>query len=98
MTKKKSGKSVPSQGEISLDDLLVNIQKSLSRVSSRSSTIPEDQARSIIYGDIDFSIELKIDGEGDKLFVSKDGSVNLSMSGKISADIRNDEIELKKER
>lgn len=93
MGDKKFSNSDPSQKELSLDDLLVNIQKSLSRVSSRSATVPENQARSIIYGDVDFSIELKIEGEGDKLFVKKDGSVKLSMSGKISADVRNDEIE-----
>ncbi len=93
MAEKKSNQSSPCQDAISLDDLLINIQKSLSRVSLRSAAIPESQAKSIIYGDVDFSIELKVEGEGDKLLVKKDGSVNLSMSGKISTDIRNDEVE-----
>ena len=92
MVKKKTDNSSPSKDEITLDDLLVNIQKSLSRVSMRSAAIPEDQAKSTIYGDVNFSIDLKVEGADDKLLVKKDGSVNISMSGTINADIRKDEI------
>ncbi|WP_019617198.1 hypothetical protein [Psychromonas ossibalaenae] len=92
MSNKHTSKSTKSD-DISLDDLLVNLQKSLSRVSARSGDVPDDQSRSLIYGDVDFSIELKVDGEQDKLQVRKDGAVKLSISGKISIDIRDEEIE-----
>ncbi len=93
MAEKKSNQSSPSQDAISLDDLLINIQKALSRVSQRTASVPESDAKSVIYGDVDFSIELKVEGEDDRLLVKKDGSVNLSMSGKISTDIRDDEVD-----
>jgi len=74
MTEKKRKKKVPHPPkEVTLDDLLINIQKSLSRVSNRSSEIPEDQARALIYGDVDFSIELQVEGDDDKVIVNKEG-------------------------
>lgn len=93
MNNSKNATSSQPSPEVTLDDLLVNIQKSLSRVSARSASIPEEQARSLIHGDVNFSIDLKVDGEGDKVIVRKDGQVNLSMSGRISTDIRNEEYE-----
>ena len=85
--------SKTGSNDIALDDLLVNLQKSLSRVSAKTASVPDDQARSLIYGDVDFAIELQADGEQDRVIVRKDGAFKLSLNGKMSMDIRGEEMD-----
>jgi len=71
-----------------LDDVLIALQKSLSRVSNASSLVPEGQARALISGDVDFSIELNVDCRQHALQLNRDGDIRVSMHGKITPDIR----------
>jgi len=71
-----------------LDDVLIALQKSLSRVSCASSLVPDHHARALISGDVNFSIELRVDNLGDRLLLNRDGDIKLSMNGKITPDIR----------
>ena len=72
----------------SLDNVFISLQKTLSRVSNLSSKVDEEDARALITGDVNFSIELRVDNFSDYLVTNKDGSIKLSMSGVIASDVR----------
>jgi len=71
-----------------LDDVLIALQKSLSRISNATAQVDPEHACALISSDVDFSIELQVDNEQDRLLLNKDGAIKLSMSGKITPDIR----------
>ncbi|KHT61671.1 hypothetical protein RJ45_21400 [Photobacterium gaetbulicola] len=70
-----------------LEQVLIALQKSISRVNSMSSKVPPSQARALILGDIDFDISLKCDQDGDKLRISNSGGISLNLKGIINTDM-----------
>jgi hypothetical protein len=77
----------------SLDDVLVALQKSFSRVSSRTADVGPEEARAMISGQVAFAISLKVRYEGDYLLPDDKGSLDLNLSGTLETDIRTDEEE-----
>lgn len=77
----------------SLDDVLVALQKSFSRVSTRTADVDPEMARAMISGQVAFNISLKAELEGDYLLPNDKGSLDLNLSGTLETDIRTDEDE-----
>ena len=70
-----------------VDRLLVALQKTLSRVSRDSASVPEGKARSLIVGNVDFSVDLQCElEEGEQLRMDPEGSVYLQLSGRLATD------------
>ncbi len=85
---KPSRKPGPRQSGETLDALLLALQKTLSRVNKASAKVPEGQARSLIVGDVGFSLSCKCNlTSGDKVSLDNDGLITLSLSGHINTDI-----------
>lgn len=70
-----------------LEQVLIALQKSISRVNSISNNVPPNQARALILGDIDFDLSLKCDQDGDKLRISNSGGISISLKGIINTDM-----------
>jgi len=71
-----------------LDMLLLALQKTLSRVSRDSSNINPGAARSLIAGNVAFTLSCRCDyAEGDHILLKENGGVEMSLSGKINTDI-----------
>lgn len=78
----------PSQ-KVTLEDIVICLQKSFSRVSAISAQIPKEQSRARIVGNVNFTIRLNLEpGEDDHLMFDKQGSVELQLIGQIDTDIR----------
>lgn len=94
VTRKKTAPAKPAavppadEPTPALEDILVALQKSFSRLSYRTAQAPEDAARALIVGKVDFEIVLNAEPRGDQLRYEKTGSMNLRLKGQISTDIR----------
>lgn len=87
-TKNKKNKNKGEEIQNTVDRLLLSLQKSISRVNRDSANIDSDKAQSLIVGDIDFSISFKCNLISDeRLLVKDDGTITLSLSGKIDTDV-----------
>ncbi len=78
-----------------LEEVLVALQKSFSRVNNQSAAVPEQQARALMVGDVDFQLTLNVEpyrksenAPADRLLVKPGGEISLSLSGRIDTDIR----------
>ncbi len=71
----------------SLDDVIINLQKTFSRISEKSATVPEHRARALVTGIVNFEISTRINSEDDKLVISKTGDIQLSLKGTLETDI-----------
>ncbi|MCF8039202.1 MAG: hypothetical protein K9K79_07785 [Desulfohalobiaceae bacterium] len=87
---RESGKTGQNE-RTTLDDVLVALQKSFSRVSSRSADVSSEQARAMVSGQVHFDISLKVNLEGDYLHPDTRGDIDLNLSGDIETDIRMEE-------
>jgi hypothetical protein len=74
--------------KLTLDDVIVGLQKSFSRVSARSASVDPQNARALVTGQIAFEMTLKADPEDDKLYPKADGKIELKLSGTIDSDVR----------
>jgi hypothetical protein len=72
----------------SLDNVLIALQKTFSRVSASSSELPPENARSLILGNVNFEMAVPLEAGQDKLFYSPTGKVNLKLTGTIQQDVR----------
>lgn len=73
--------------EQTLDNLLIALQKSISRVNQLSATVPDNKARAMITGNIDFELGCRCRLiQGDKLELTDDG-IEVCLSGQINPDI-----------
>ncbi|RWX56225.1 hypothetical protein [Photobacterium chitinilyticum] len=72
----------------SLEQILVSLQKSISRVNESSSSVAKDRARALIIGDLNFELDLKCNLEADKLKQSNDGGISINLKGTINTDIQ----------
>jgi hypothetical protein len=90
--KKSSGAKKPpknqKQVQTTLDDVLVALQKSFSRVSTKSADVPPDQARAMVSGQVSFEMSLTVNLEEDYLHPNTKGAIGLKLSGNIDTDIR----------
>ncbi|MEE9350968.1 MAG: hypothetical protein V3U78_01810 [Thiotrichaceae bacterium] len=72
----------------SLDDVIITLQKTFSRISEKSANVPEEQARALVTGIVNFEISTTVNPEGDRLIVTKSGEVQITLKGQIETDIR----------
>jgi hypothetical protein len=87
----KKPTKMESKGKITLDEVIVALQKSFSRVSTASAELPAENARAMVTGLVNFDISLKVEAEKDYLRLDADGAIDLRLSGKIDTDIRIEE-------
>ncbi len=71
-----------------VEDILESLQKSFSRLSCRSASAIGDNAAALITGPVGFSIKLRVSPNRDYLQVTPDGSIELSLEGKVDLDVR----------
>ena len=80
--------------DIYLEDLMVAVQKSFSRVMGRTSRVPSTAPRSHFVDTVNVNISLRARPEGtDRLAVDPQGGISLSLDGKIDLDVRYEEDE-----
>src|SRR5690349_12052869 len=72
----------------SLENVLISLQKTFSRVSASSSKLPPENARSLILGNVNFEMSVPLDVGADKLYYSSAGKVSLKLTGTIQQDVR----------
>ena len=81
-------RSSEESSERTVDDFLIALQKTLSRVSRESAKVPSEQARSLITGNVAFDVDLKCSlGAGQKLMLNDETGAPLRLSGQLSSDI-----------
>src|SRR5687768_7280853 len=78
----------PATPRPSLDEALVALQKSFSRVSTATEDVPEEQARALIVGTVNFEMTTRVTLEGDRYYLDGAGATELRLSGTIEPDIR----------
>lgn len=93
MTEKKTKASSSPKGQaedtpLTLEAVLIALQKTFSRVSAQSAEVPEEQARALVTGPVQFSFSLKLDPQGDSLHLSPRGNIEMNLSGTIDTDVR----------
>lgn len=74
-----------------VEDIILTLQKSFSRVSARSATVANKSSKnalSLISGPVSFTVSMKVRSEKDKLIQSKEGDIDLNFSGTINQDVR----------
>lgn len=80
------------ESEVTLDRVLLGLQKSISRVNRDSASV--EGARALIVGDLEFSLSVSGDyADGDRIAVRPDGAIRLTLSGTINADVRVQRVE-----
>ena len=86
---KKVSVSAERDTSITLDDVIVSLQKTFSRVSSRTGKIPELDAQATITGTVKFELGIKVNPDSDHaLRPDPQGSIDLLLSGDIETDVR----------
>tara|TARA_R110002111_G_scaffold18776_1_gene45886 strand:+ start:148 stop:477 length:330 start_codon:yes stop_codon:yes gene_type:complete len=95
-----SSERSPSNGmsAVSLDDVLVALQKSFSRLSASSRSVPDENARALITGVVDFEItsdfemalspNASLDDSADVLIQQSNGTIRMTLKGQVETDIR----------
>jgi hypothetical protein len=78
----------PASEHLYLEDILVALQKSFSRVSSASGNVNPDAPLALITGPVGFEITVRVAPERDRLLHKADGDVQLKLSGTVRPDIR----------
>lgn len=86
---------------ITLEDIMISLQKSFSRVSYKTAQAQRKNegagALAIISGPVEFQVTLKVrPGEDETILYDEKGSVELSLKGEVTPDIRlvsNDEAD-----
>ena len=74
-----------------LDDVMIALQKTFSRVSASSANVPEEDSRALITGSVAFELSLKVDlDEKDHLLLNSRGTIDVKLTGTIETDIRDD--------
>lgn len=86
----------PPEGP-SLDDVVIALQKSFSRVSARSADVPPENARAMVLGQVSFDLSLRVNSADDKLRLDPQGAIDLKVSGTLNMDVRTVEADKTKE-
>jgi len=94
VVKKPSVAQAPSKTVgVSLDVALTALQKSFSRVNSAAAkSLKENPGEPVarLEGDITFEMKTRVEPEGNRLIITKNGQIDLSISGTIDPDIEDD--------
>ena len=85
----KKGAEKAKGSQLTLEDVIVALQKSFSRVSAKSADVPPENARAMVAGQVNFEMALKVDTDADYLCVTPKGTIDLKISGVVDTDIRN---------
>ncbi len=83
----------PPPSAPSLDDVIIALQKSFSRVSARSADVPAENARAMVVGQISFDLSLRANPDDDKLRLDSRGAIELKFSGTLDTDVRTVDME-----
>lgn len=80
---------------IKLDEALVALQKSFSRLSrttgkAQDNNKEQDEAMALIVGNVEFEIELNTEFDAEHIYIDDSGTVQLRLKGEIATDIRID--------
>lgn len=86
--KRAASGNAEEPGAIALDDILIALQKTFSRISARSAHVPGDQARAIIAGEVEFDMSVKLEPTEDRLIHAATGSILLNVKGTLQTDVR----------
>jgi hypothetical protein len=86
-TKKKAPAKAPDADDPTVDQFLVALQKTFSRVSRDSAEIPEGDARALIMGPVEFEVSVPCALDGDRLMLMSTGGTALRLKGTISPDL-----------
>ena len=78
----------PEPAAPNLDDALVALQKTFSRVSARSAGLPRTNALALIAGEVAFDLKLRVNLVKDTLCLDPSGALKLNLNGTIDTDIR----------
>ncbi len=77
--------------DIALEDVMLALQKSFSRVNRDTAQVDDDEARAMIIGEIEFQMVISVspvdNGETSWLKSDPEGGINLSLNGKIDMGI-----------
>lgn len=71
----------------SVDQLLIALQKTFSRVSRDSAGLAKDDARALIAGPVEFELMLGCSLTGDRLHVCEGGGMPLRLKGRVLPDL-----------
>ena len=72
-----------------LEDIVLALQKTFSRVSAATAEVPASQARALVVGQVDFEISLRAaPHDVDHLVQEENGPIQLVLKGRIDTDIR----------
>lgn len=77
-----------SSGKLALEDVLIALQKSFSRVSNSSRDVPPEAARALISGPVSFELSIRLTPTMDRLLHKTDGDLQLKLNGTLRPDIR----------
>lgn len=79
---------------IALEDVIVALQKSFSRVSTTSALVPPEHARALVVGQVGFELTLRVEPENDnRLLYNSVGPMELKLTGQINTDIRSESLD-----
>jgi hypothetical protein len=74
---------------VGVEDIVIALQKSFSRVSTRTAKVSTQAARALVVGRVNFELGLRVEPEADnRLLHSPSGSIELKLTGQINTDIR----------
>jgi hypothetical protein len=79
-----------NENKLTLDEVLISLQKSFSRVTDNSTR--NEGTTALMVGNINFELEVRLTAENDKLFYDKDGDMALRVSGQIDSDLKEEQI------
>lgn len=88
MPKKKTSRSSSKPDKLTLDDAIIALQKTFSRVSAQSAQVPAGNARALVTGEVEFTLTLNADLEDDYWCIAQTGGQQLNLKGSINTDIR----------
>ncbi|NJM55609.1 MAG: hypothetical protein HC841_06575 [Verrucomicrobiae bacterium] len=83
---KKSKKA--DKKELALEDVLLALQKSFSRVSNESGKVAAQNARALITGPVNFELNIRLAPRKQYLAHKADGDLQLKLVGTLHPDIR----------
>jgi hypothetical protein len=100
--KEKTGKKAPSPAQStagaeeapSLEEVVIALQKTFSRVSTSTAQVAEHRARAMVTGKVAFKMNLAVAmGDDDRLLTSAEGPIALELSGTLDTDVRVQELD-----
>ena len=87
--KSKAGPTTTNDKPLTLDDVVIALQKTFSRVSARTGQVPEQDAQATITGRVDFELGVKVNPDSNHaLLPDPQGSIELKLKGGLDTDVR----------